>query len=91
MKSSLNRIKSLVKVLPGKDSSLAIKFLDYRNFQALLEIVESDLYKAEKNDSNRQNNVVNEYIMSLTELRGELLDYMSYLDISEYEDNYNFD
>lgn len=29
--------------------------------------------------------------MSLTELRGELLDYMSYLDISEYEDNYNFD
>ena len=91
MKSSLNRIKSLVKVLPGKDSSLAIKFLDDRNFQALLEIVESDLYKAEKNDSNRQNNVVNEYIMSLTELRGELLDYMSYLDISEYEDNYNFD
>ena len=91
MKSSLNRIKSLVKVLPGKDSSLAIKFLDDRNFQALLEIVESDLYKAEKNDSNRQNNVVNEYIMSLTELRGELLDYMSQLDISEYEDNYNFD
>ena len=91
MKSSLNRIKSLVKVLPGKDSSLAIKFLDDRNFQALLEIVESDLYKAEKNDSNRQNNVVNEYIMSLTELRSELLDYMSYLDISEYEDNYNFD
>ena len=32
MKSSLNRIKSLVKVLPGKDSSLAIKFLDDRNF-----------------------------------------------------------
>ena len=91
MKSSLNRIKSLVKVLPGKDSSLALRFLDDRNFQALLEIVESDLYKAEKNDSNRQNNVVNEYIMSLTELRGELLDYMSYLDISEYEDNYNFD
>ena len=91
MKSSLNRIKILVKVLPGKDSSLALKFLDDRNFQALLEIVESDLYKAEKNDSNRQNNVVNEYIMSLTELRGELLDYMSYLDISEYEDNYNFD
>ena len=91
MKSSLNRIKNLVKILPGKDSSLAIKFLDDRNFQALLEIVESDLYKAEKNDSNRQNNVVNEYIMSLTELRGELLDYMSYLDISEYEDNYNFD
>ena len=80
MKSSLNRIKSLVKVLPGKDSSLALKFLDDRNFQALLEIVESDLYKAEKNDSNRQNNVANEYIMSLTELRGELLDYMSYLD-----------
>ena len=91
MKSSLNRIKSLVKVLPGKDSSLALRFLDDRNFQALLEIVESDLYKAEKNDSNRQNNVVNEYIMSLTELRSELLDYMSYLDISEYEDNYNFD
>ena len=91
MKSSLNRIKNLVKILPGKDSSLALRFLDDRNFQALLEIVESDLYKAEKNDSNRQNNVVNEYIMSLTELRGELLDYMSYLDISEYEDNYNFD
>lgn len=34
---------------------------------------------------------MNEYTMALTELRSELLTYMSYLDISEYDDNYNFD
>ena len=91
MKSSLNRIKELIKVLPGKDLSLATEFLDNRNFQGILELVESDIYKAEKKDSNRQDNVLNEYIMALTELRSELLTYMSYLDISEYDDNYNFD
>lgn len=32
MKSSLNRIKGLIKVLPGKDLSLATEFLDNRNF-----------------------------------------------------------
>ena len=32
MKSSLSRIKELVKVLPGKDLSLATGFLDNRNF-----------------------------------------------------------
>ena len=91
MKSSLNRIKGLIKVLPGKDLSLATEFLDNRNFQGILELVESDIYKAEKKDSNRQNNILNDYIIALTELKSELLTYMSYLDISEYDDNYNFD
>ena len=91
MKSSLNRIKELIKVLPEKDLSLATEFLDNRNFQGILELVESDIYKAEKKDSNRQNNILNDYIIALTELKSELLTYMSYLDISEYDDNYNFD
>ena len=91
MKSSLNRIKGLIKVLPGKDLSLATEFLNNRNFQGILELVESDIYKAEKKDSNRQDNTLNDYIIALTELRSELLTYMSYLDISEYDDNYNFD
>ena len=91
MKSSLNRIKGLIKVLPGKDLSLATEFLNNRNFQGILELVESDIYKAEKKDSNRQDNILNDYIIALAELRSELLTYMSYLGISEYDDNYNFD
>ena len=87
MQGLLKKIHELISILPEKDSRLAIKYLDKRDFQSVLEIVESDLYKAEKDKSEVN---PDDYIIGLTELRSELLTYMSYLDIPDNSDDYDY-
>lgn len=87
MQGLLKKIHELISILPEKDSKLAIKYLDKRDFQSVLEIVESDLYKAEKDKSEVN---PDDYIIGLTELRSELLTYMSYLDIPDNSDDYDY-
>lgn len=87
MQGLLKKIHELISILPEKDSRLAIKYLDKRDFQSVLEIVESDLYKAEK-DKLEIN--PDDYIIGLTELRSELLTYMSYLDVPDNSDDYDY-
>lgn len=88
-KNPLNRIKELVPVLPRKDAEIVRKYLDKRDFQSVLEIVESDLYKADKS-MNKLDDIPDDYTTALTELRGELLTYMSYLDIPDNSDEYDY-
>lgn len=88
-KNPLNRIKELVPVLPSKDAEIVRKYLDKRDFQSVLEIVESDLYKADKS-MNKLDDMPDDYTTALTELRGELLTYMSYLDIPDNSDEYDY-
>lgn len=64
------------------------KYLEKRDFQSILEIVESDIYKAEKASYGRLEDVPDDYIEALIEMRGELMTYMSYLDIPDNSDNY---
>lgn len=87
MQGLLKKIHELISILPEKDSKLAIKYLDKRDFQSVLEIVESDLYKAEKDKSEVN---PDDYIIGLTELRSELLTYMSYLDVPDNSDDYDY-
>lgn len=87
MQGLLKKIHELISILPEKDSRLAIKYLDKRDFQSVLEIVESDLYKAEKDKSEVN---PDDYIIGLTELRSELLTYMSYLDVPDNSDDYDY-
>lgn len=88
-KNPLNRIKELVPVLPSKDAEIVRKYLDKRDFQSVLEIVESDLYKADKSMS-KSDDIPDDYTTALTELRGELLTYMSYLDIPDNSNEYDY-
>lgn len=90
MKSPLKRIEELIPALPGKDAQLAKKYLENRDFQSILDIVESDIYKAEKARYGRLEEASDDYISSLTELRGELLTYMSYLDVPDDLDDYDY-
>lgn len=69
---------------------IAKKYLKTRNFESILEIVESDLYKAEKDRFGRLEKIPDDYISSLTELRGELLTYMSYLEVPDNSDEYDY-
>lgn len=78
MKSHLERIRELLPVLPEKDARLSLKFLMCRNFQGILELVDSDIYKASKNEDT-----TDDTLSSLMTFRNELTDYMSYLDIPD--------
>lgn len=84
-KSPLQRIEELIPVLPGRDFELAKKFLKERNFESILELVESDLYKSMAHEDNTPD----EYVSNLTELKGELTTYMSYLDVPDNSDEYD--
>lgn len=48
-KSELQFIKDNIKHLPFKDKELAQKFIDKREFASLQELVDSALYKIDKN------------------------------------------
>lgn len=90
MGNPLNRVKELVPTLPEKDAKLVKKYLEERNFESALEIVESDIYKAEKARMVRLEEVPDDYTTALTELRCELLTYMSYLDVPDNSDDYDY-
>lgn len=89
MGNTLKTIQQLIPTLPLKDYHLARKFLENRDFQSLLEIVDSDIYKAEKSRPDNDEEP-NDYIISLTELREQLLTYMSYLDIPDNSNDYDY-
>lgn len=89
MGNPLNRVKELVPTLPEKDAKLVKKYLEERNFKSALEIVESDIYKAERAKYDRLEAVSDDYIVSLTEMRGELVTYMSYLEVPDNSDDYD--
>lgn len=88
MKKPLQRIHDLIPSLPKKDAKLAEDYLSKRDFQSILEIVESDIYKAKraKYRGGIEEEIPDDYIVALTELRAELLNYMSYLFIPEDSD-----
>lgn len=75
-------------MLPQKDAQLAEKFLNERNFQGILELVESDLYKARKKSSVEEES--SEYEVKLMKLMVELQTYMSYLDVPDNSDEYDY-
>lgn len=83
-------MEELVPILPEKDVKIVKKYLEKRDFQSVLEIVESDIYKANKAKSDKLEETPDDYISALTELKGELLTYMSYLDIPDNSDDYDY-
>lgn len=87
MKNPLKRVEELIPLLPEKDAKLCSNYLSKRNFECMLEIVESDIYKARRKSSDE---LPDDYLSTLIELKGELVTYMSYLDVSDYSNDYNY-
>lgn len=76
MRNSLKeRIRHLIPSLPEKDMKLFNTFLEERDYQSMLDIVDSNLYK-----EKRSKNPSEKYMSSLVELSAEITDYMSYTD-----------
>ena len=88
MRNPLERIEELVLALQEKDANLVRKYLEKRDFQSVLEIAESDIYKAEKARYGRLEDVTDDYIAVLTEMRSELVIYMSYMEVPDNSDDY---
>lgn len=86
MKSPLERMRRLIPILPGKDAKLCEDYLNQRNFETVLEIVKSDIYKARKKKSDE---LPDDYISTLIELEGELVSYMSILEVPDNSDEYD--
>lgn len=80
---NLKRMKTLLNVLPEKDRTICLEYLKQRDFEAILEIVKSDIYKTRKNYID---DIPDTYESELIKLECELISYMSVLDIS---DDYN--
>lgn len=51
MEQPLNKIKRLSKSLPENDIQYADKFINNREFDKLLELVESDIFLVERNET----------------------------------------
>lgn len=90
MNNPLKRVKELIPVLPEKDAKLCTDYLSKRDFESVLEIVESDLYKAEKDKPDDSDEIPDEYTILLSKLRCELLTYMSYLEVPDNSYDYNY-
>ena len=91
--TALERIQSLIHVLPEKDRKLANTFIEKRQFESLYELVSSDIYKARKKakDSNVEEIEVS-VIADMSILKSEIINYIDRLGwndedlIDEYEE-----
>lgn len=88
MKNPLKKIEKMIQTLPEKDAVLAKKYLDKRDFQSVLELVDSDLYKADKDKYGKLEDIPDDYVLGLIYLRNELVTYMSYIEIPEDSEDY---
>lgn len=90
MKDILSKIKGLSKSLPNRDIKLAESYINSREFDKLLEIVDSDIYLVQKHrDSDDPNDKYRDIkIEDLIVLKSIVEEYLSYQDISNYN-NYD--
>lgn len=80
----------LVENLPKKDRELANKFLESRDFNSLLELVQSDIKKYFRNKKKEQpeEELLNLEIDMLRLFENKILFYArDLLDIEEFEEN----
>ena len=86
----LKIINVLIKNLPNNDIELGYKFLKERDFESLLELVESDIIKIKKDKTDKYKDI---NIDNLYKLKSETESYYTriepnfYTDINDFEDN----
>lgn len=89
----LDKIKSLVNVLPSRDVNLALSFIDVRNFESLLELINSDIVLVELNLNAEKSNPMYDrcvltQIIELQELVSVYIEGITIPELDEIEDEY---
>ena len=89
MEQPLDKIRRLSRSLPKSDIKFAEKYIANREFDKLLEIVESDIYLVQQNESLEHPNekFVNIDLEELFDLRNAVDEYMSFLEVPNNSDN----
>lgn len=89
MEQPLDKIRRLSKSLPKGDIKFAEKYIASREFDKLLEIVESDIYLVQQNEllEHPKEKFANIDLEELLELRGAVDEYMSFLEVPDNSDD----
>lgn len=87
--NKIDKIKNLIKYLPSKDISIGEKFYHNRDFQSLQELIDSAIYKIEKNNEKETPNpqLLNLDMESLVLLKTEVDNIVIQLSIEDNEEN----
>lgn len=89
MEQPLNKIRRLSKSLPEGDIKFAEKYIASREFDKLLEIVESDIYLVQKNEllEHPKEKFANIDLEELYDLKEAIDEYMSFLEVPDNSDD----
>lgn len=89
MEQLLDKIRRLSKSLPEGDIKFAKKYIESREFDKLLEIVESDIYMVQQNKlvEHPKEKFANINLEELLGLKSAVDEYMSFLEIPDSSDN----
>lgn len=93
MEQPLNKIRVLVKELPEKDSRLAEKFVEERQFDKLLDLVNSDIYLVRQNSrsDNSKPKFADINLKKLMELKECIEEYISFIYLPEDDDSWIYE
>lgn len=75
----------MIESLPEKDRNLAGQFLKDRNFDKLLEIVKSDIYKERKKEKSDEE-YESDALANMNMLKAEIIYYIDRMGFYEPED-----
>ena len=87
--NKIDKIKNLIKYLPSKDIRIGEKFYHNRDFKSLQELIDSAIYKIEKNNEKETPNpqLLNLDMESLVLLKTEVDNIVIQLSIEDNEEN----
>ena len=91
MSTQIETIRRLIVYLPKRDIQLGYKFLNRRDFDSLKELIDSAIYKVEKNlaSENPKDEYINLDLDMMNELQQEVYLYAINLQLPDNEDDYN--
>lgn len=90
----IEEIESLITILPDKDQEIANCFLKNRKFEELKEIIDSDIYKAEKekkqiDETSKEYVVLESNLDAMTQMKNLVDDYINQINFNNDTDYYD--
>ncbi|MCI6614963.1 MAG: hypothetical protein MSC51_03915 [Mollicutes bacterium] len=87
----IEEIESFITILPVKDQNIAKCFLKNRKFEELKEIIDSDIYKAEKekkqiDETSKEYVVLESNLDAMTQMKNLVDDYINQINFGDTDD-----
>ena len=87
----IEEIESFITILPEKDQNIAKCFLKNRKFEKLKEIIDSDIYKAEKekkqiDETSKEYVVLESNLDAMTQMKNLVDDYINQINFGDVDD-----